>query len=129
MANVLVLYQYQVKGDYFKSFNVSYDSDMTKMFNDLPYLYCVNVIQKESGKSIPHGGFIVKSDIRKDDPQIAKYMYETALQLDKVSEILHLGNTIQATPTNYVSAVIPNENECQELAFGAMYLFGWGANA
>ena len=129
MGKALVLFQYQLVGEHFKSFEVIHENDMTNFFNELPYFYCVTVVNREGEKVTPFGGFLVKTDLPKDSPQLMQSMYEGAKQLDKVSEILKYGNTLQITPTKYESTTIPNEKKCEELAVGALYLYGWGGNA
>jgi hypothetical protein len=129
MAKALALFQYQVAGDYLKSFTVNHVNDETELFNELPFLYCVAVIKRDDEKVTPFGGFLIKTDLSKDDPQLTQYMYEAAQQLDKVSEILEYGSTIQITPTKYESRSIPDEEKCEKLVVGALYLYGWGGNA
>lgn len=129
MAKALVLFQYQVAGDYLKSFTVSHANDETGLFNELPFLYCVAVIKRDGQKVTPFGGFLIKTDIAKDDPKLTEHMYNAAKQLDKVSEILEYGSTIQITPTKYESSSLPDEAKCEELVVGALYLYGWGGNA
>jgi hypothetical protein len=48
----------------------------------------VAVIKREGEKVTPYGGFIVKTDISKDDPSLTFSMHQIAQALDKVSSTL-----------------------------------------
>lgn len=125
----LVLYQFTLEGPTLVGYPQSHAADVSNLYTSLPNLLIVVFVEKKGGHVAPLGGFIVKTDLSKEDQSFTTSMLTTAATLEYTATLMARTNTFQTIKANEANTLLPSEADLESMAIHAYTRVGCAGSA